>query len=97
VGKGGHDQSWSTILSLSFFYFLFVKGDSYPEPCAQRTDEGGGFLIVTREGTRSEGPPGGLEHSFFCLSFSYISHGDESCETRIYYVLLLTYRAKCVS
>jgi hypothetical protein len=29
---------------VSFLFIPFVKGDSYPELCAQRTNEGEGFL-----------------------------------------------------
>jgi hypothetical protein len=76
--RGEDTVGRSNYLSLSFCLIPFVKGGSHPELCAQRTDEGEGFLCVTRKGTRSEG----LECSFLCLSLSYISHGDESCKAR---------------
>jgi hypothetical protein len=33
------------MLSFLLFPVPFVKGDSHPELCAQRTDEGGGFYL----------------------------------------------------
>jgi hypothetical protein len=68
----------SIILSLSFVLIPFVKGGSYPELCAQRTDEGGGFLWLLHGGYKIGGPLGGPGARFFCLSLSYVSHWDES-------------------
>jgi hypothetical protein len=43
VGRGG----LSDIFSFLFVFSMLrgVKGDSYPELCAQRADEGGGSLL----------------------------------------------------
>jgi hypothetical protein len=46
----GIEEERARFLGVEFFcpwfsyYSAFVKRDSYPEICAQRTDEGGGFL-----------------------------------------------------
>jgi hypothetical protein len=51
------------LLSLFFLLMPFVKGDSHPELCAQRTDKGEGFLCV-HAGSEN----GGYFLSFFPLA-----------------------------
>jgi hypothetical protein len=63
------------ILSLAFFLIPFVKGDSYPELCAQRTDEGEGFPLVTRRVQDRRAPGGAWSACVFlfpCPSLSYV-------------------------
>jgi hypothetical protein len=48
IGEGRTRPVGRNSLSLSFLFTPIVKGDSYPELCAQRTDEGGGFPMFAR-------------------------------------------------
>jgi hypothetical protein len=46
VEDGGGDGPGRTqMILLSFLLTLICKGDSYPETCAQRNDEGGGSCV----------------------------------------------------
>jgi hypothetical protein len=57
----------SIILSLSFSLIPFVKGDSCPELCAHRTDEGVEFLGLLLAGSKIGG--GGSSSAFLLSLF----------------------------
>jgi hypothetical protein len=70
---GGHGCIAGSYCLFPFYPVPFVKGDSYPELCAQRTDEGGGSLWYSRgkngEGDENGGSPEeALRGVFLCFS-----------------------------
>jgi hypothetical protein len=47
VGSGGEGRAvGAKLLPFLFSFYQFVKGGSYPETCAQRTDEGDGSPML---------------------------------------------------
>jgi hypothetical protein len=45
--SGLYGRTECSIFTIFFFLFVFsVQGDSHPKLCAQRDDEGDGFLLL---------------------------------------------------